>query len=228
MKESKSNLYARFFINNIPWLKSIPEVESLLHINGPSAEQSKTDDRDNAVMKAIRAIRNDEPESPCPGELLRGHYAQLPRTIAYIEWYERNFSGSPFPKGDGIIWGNAPHGKKYLNALDHAITYYITRGWGLSGAYSVDKTVYGYNNENPCHPDKDASIWLATVEALSLQQVIPAGNIPDDVVAEWGEDKLTEQEAAKLLQARRFDIKKHIRDKAINLLDEAVKETGGC
>lgn len=204
--------YAKFVINNIPCLKDIDSVQALLEIKDPGNDEALIQERDQTVMQAIWDIRSSKLEGI--RKLLSCRYELLPKTRAYLEWFGSNpdTRDAPFDY-DGLKWNDTYLNMWYYNAFDHAITYHITRGWGLSAAFdSYQHKGWNYSEDYSFRP-VDCSVWLATVEALSLQQAIPADGIPDDVVAEWGRSESIST------------IKKNVNNAAKDLLDQAIENS---
>lgn len=180
--------YASFILKSIPDLFRIESVKRLFDITeDPGDDPDKTAARDKAVMEAIWDIRDSVSEKDGTKSLIEAKYDDMEQTDGYIKGKKGKL---PF-NVDGIVWNTlleekgieppsaSRGGMKYANAFDHALTYFITRGWGLSRKYitpslarSLAKDKNGWEFNCVINP-QDFSIWLSVVEALHNEDVIP-------------------------------------------------------
>lgn len=215
--------YAKFVITKLLCLGEIASVSELLKFGKPETDGDRKR-LDKAVMQAIWDIRNASVDSNL-GKLLNRDYEYLHKTKTYLDSRKH----PPFDF-DGLVWNTKVRGQSegcsspvigmfYSNAFDHAITYHITRGWGLSEEFVHRTTGNGWSYNNG-RKGTDPSIWLSSIEALSSKvltdnPVISAKDIPEDVVATWGQDES--------IASRTGD---RIRLRAIGLLDQAMAAEG--
>lgn len=228
MAQHTSIQYARFIIDSIPCIRELPAIQ---HLCRTVDKDTPTEERDKAVMRAIWAIRSARPENGKSQEALRrllsDNYELLPKTKAFLTWYKKNRYEQKLSKwetpfsDDGLKWGDTCCDMWYSNAFDHAMTYHITRGWGLSSNFVNLPNHNGWNySKSYSGYDVDCSVWLAVVEALSIKELAPdaaeptidADAIQNDFVVKWGRDSNIEG-----------SVEKRIRLHAIGLLDTVMK-----
>lgn len=168
---------AVFIFNAIPAIRCLDSVKALMDITECPANDDEVAKRDAAVMSAIWDIRYGNSDNDELVELLSNEYAGPPATKAYL--HDRGLT--PF-SDDGIAWSlSARMGDDercasvhsplfYSNAFAHAITYFITRGWGLSATH-VQSGRRGWEFEQS-HNAYDCSILIAVLDVLFEREII--------------------------------------------------------